>query len=227
MDKGTAYFELQSFIEESALNVGNQKLIDAMRLTAVQGFGWPIGVVIDVDSYRPKHKDKAVEAIIKTDESFDTWTLNSSGDFYLLKTLFEQKRDPSAIYIDVRLSRLLEAFARIAALYRQLGAGDNARIKVQFKYGGLLNRTLKIANPRRMPIVLPRISQVDEFSRIHEAILGNFLKLEYLETTVITYGQELAQLFDGFDLTEENARAMLQEHPLYQGVNQALRQGRV
>ncbi len=220
MEKNAAYFELNSFIHESNLNVMNNALIEAMRNTSIKGFGWSIGLIIETDAYRPKAKDKAIETLIQTDESFDNWTLNSRGDLYILKTLFEDRRDKTAIFIDTRIVRLFEAFARIAALYRYLGCVDDKQVTVQFKYGGLINRTLKVANQNRLMSPVSRVSTTDTFSRVHVSTLGQLVKIEYLEQITIQYARELGQLFDSFSLSEELAKDMLREHSVYRGVQQ-------
>jgi len=220
MEQNSAYFEFQSSIQDSTLNVMNNELIEAMRNTAIKGFGWSIGLVIDTELYRPKAKDKSIETLIQTDESFDNWSLNSRGDLFILKTLFEDRRDKTAIFIDTRLVRLFESFARVAALYKYLGVSPDAVINVQFKYGGLLNRKLKVANQNRIVSDRPIVSSTDTFSRNISERLDNLLSITKLEELAVQNVRELAQLFDSFNLREEMAKEMIQEHAVFKGVSQ-------
>lgn len=72
------------------------ELNDAAREATIDTFGWPIAVYLsNRDEYRPVPiADGIVSTIDVVDRStFDYWTLRKNGDFFLLKTIFEDMRD--------------------------------------------------------------------------------------------------------------------------------------
>lgn len=222
MIENTAYMELQSFIPgHEGFNCSLNKLTEAMSRTSVRGFGWSVGLVMDTEEHRPRAFDGGIQAIIKTDESLDNWTLNLKGELYILQTLFEDRRDKSSIFFDTRLIRTFEAFARTVALYKYLGVPDEQNIKIQLTYGGLQNRKLSVANTGRfMPFLAPKICVVDKFSRDIEMPLNEWLNIDKLKETVFEYCYNFFQLFDCFELKKENANVALNEHSVEKGVHE-------
>lgn len=222
MIENTAYMELQSFLpNHEGFSCTLNKLTEAMSMTSVRGFGWSVGLVMNTDEYKPKAFDGGIQAIVKTDESLDNWTLNLKGDLYILQTLFEDRRDPSSIFFDTRLVRTFEAFARTVALYKYLGVSKEQVVKIKLTYGGVQNRKLSVANTGRfMPFVVPKVCSVDKFSREIEKPLSEWLDIDILKTTVFDYCYNLFQLFDCFELQRENADIALKEHRVDKGVQE-------
>ena len=126
------------------------ELRQAMEDSQVHSFGWPIGVVMDRDDYKPKPIHDGIRAIIPVrGESYDYWTLRNDGVFYLFQTFFEDKRAKGKIFLDTRIVRTAEAVLRIAELYERLGVSSKHRVAIRLRYSGLNGRELATADPRR------------------------------------------------------------------------------
>ncbi len=136
------------------------RLLDALRDSSIHTFGWPIAVLLENrDAYRPRPTSDGVVAEVAIGEqdnpfgqdrrSYDFWKLHRDGRFYTLLSLFEDEREPGAIFFEVRITRVTEALLLLARLYRRLDASDTDEITVWFRHQGLANRTLCAANPGR------------------------------------------------------------------------------
>ncbi len=225
MIENNAYMELNSHLPGFVgFNCALGDLITAMRETSVRGFGWSVGLVMDVDDYKPKPFDGGIEAIIKTDESLDNWSLNLNSELFILQTLFEDRRDSSSIFIDTRLVRVFEALARTAALYLYLGAENTQNVKISLKHGGILNRKLSIASKSRyMPPHPDRICSVNEFNREIEKPLSYFLDINNLKEEVFQYCFDMFQVFDTYELNKDMALNMMDQHKVKRGVDEMFR----
>ncbi len=89
----TGYMELRANVSHP-LSKSQIELLNAVKLSEIRTFGWPIGVTLENrEEYRPRpYKDgiKAEVSIAEGDrKSFDYWAARSNGDFYLLQSLFE------------------------------------------------------------------------------------------------------------------------------------------
>lgn len=136
-------------------------LVDAMQATQIHTFGWPIGAVMPNPEYRPKPDEHGVRTEIdrladppdSLMRGYDYWSLGRDGSFYVLKSLFEDRRSPAqkVIFVDTRVVRTAEVFLRAARLYEALGAPPDEIIGCRIEYGGLRGRVLGFANPMRIP----------------------------------------------------------------------------
>jgi hypothetical protein len=130
------------------------ELLNAVRLSEIRTFGWPIGITLENrEEYRPRpYKDgiKAEVSIAEGDrKSFDYWASRSNGDFYLLQSLFEDNRKPNQIFFDTRVVRVTESLMFIESLYKKLGVPPDARVGIQITHRGLKGRELNSASPNR------------------------------------------------------------------------------
>lgn len=222
----SSYFELTTFVENSTIDKRNVELVETMKKSAIKGFGWSVGLVIDTPEFAPKHRDRFIEAVIKTDESFDTWTLSAKGEFYMLKSLFEGRRDETAIFVDTRLVRLFETLCRVGVLYYLLGASKDSIVHLKLKFGGLQGKKLKVANQSNYMLSRSddRVCDVDEFEREIICPLSDLIAIESLKAKTIKFCADFFQLFNGFELKEDISNKMILDHSVYKGVEFALQQ---
>lgn len=138
----------------SGLNKSQLELLNAVRVSEIKTFGWPIGVLLENrDEYRPRPSGDGIRAEISirggTETSYDYWALRKSGDFYLLQSFFEDKRAKDALFFNTRIVRVTEALLFASRLYTTLGAAPDAKISARFTHTGLTGRMLKSAGGNR------------------------------------------------------------------------------
>jgi hypothetical protein len=163
-----ALMELR-FALHSPINKSQLDLLNAVRKSEIHTFGWPIGITLDNrDEYRPRPTADGVRAEVAIEQSpmtgrssYDYWALRNNGDFYLLQSLFEDDRDPNAIFFNSRLVRVTEALMFAANLYEALGVPGNTKLSIRVTHRGIEGRKLSSSNPMR-GLFFPRQSQVDE-----------------------------------------------------------------
>jgi hypothetical protein len=149
----TGYMEIEANVSHP-LSKSQIELLNAVRLSEIRTFGWPIGVTLENrEEYRPKPYKDGIKAEISITEgnrkSFDYWAVRSNGDFYLLQSLFEDSRKPNQIFFDTRVVRVTESLMFIESLYIKLGVPLEARVVIQITHGGLKGRELSAASPTR------------------------------------------------------------------------------
>lgn len=130
-----------------------QELLEAARTSTIDTFGWPIGVYLgNVDEYRPRPKQDGIVAEIYVEErsTYDYWTINRNGDFYLLKTIFEDQQDSSKIFYNTRIMRVTETLLYCARIYNRLEIDPTVTVSVAIRHGGLKGRTLDGSGSRRL-----------------------------------------------------------------------------
>jgi len=191
---------LNAFVEKS-----QRELLSAARQAQVHIVGWPIGVVLE-DEDRPKSTNDGILAEISTKNlpgrTFDYWTLNRSGDFYAMMSLFEDDPDehPSrrVIYFDTRIVRATEALLHCANLYKLLGLDPNVDIELGLRYGGLRERALTAASPFRRNFPPPKNLLEDEVT-----VGPVTFRLGAIETEIVSLVKRLCEpLFMVFDFAE-------------------------
>lgn len=151
------------------VNKSQLDLLNAVRKSEIQTFGWPIGATLEnKDEYRPRPTADGIRAEIAVEQSqmtgrpsYDYWALRNTGDFYLLQSLFEDDRDPNAIFFNTRLVRVTEALMFAANLYEALGVPGEIKLSVRVTHRGIAGRMLGSSNPRRT-LSLQSQTQADE-----------------------------------------------------------------
>jgi hypothetical protein len=138
------------------LNFTQKDLLSAARKAQISTFGWPIGVVLDVPNSSPKPLADGIKAEVELNKmqmpsdlmnSYDYWTIRNNGDFYLMKSLFEDsgisgwKRD-KYIFFDTRMQRVTEILLYCEKLYSYLGVDFATIVKISIKHGGLKDHEL-------------------------------------------------------------------------------------
>jgi hypothetical protein len=149
----TGYMELRANVSHPLLK-SQIELLNAIKLSEIRTFGWPIGITLENrDEYRPRpYKDgiKAEVSIAEGDrKSFDYWAARLNGDFYLLQSLFEDGRKPNQIFFDTRIVRVTESLMFIENLYTKLGLPSDVRVGIQISHKGLKGRELSSASSNR------------------------------------------------------------------------------
>ena len=137
----------------NGLNKSQVELLNAVRASEIQTFGWPIAVLLENRAeYKPRPFGDGIRAeVTRADDqiSYDYWAVRKSGDFYLLQSLFEDTREKNALFFNTRIVRVTEALMFASKLYTALGAAPDAKISARFTHSGLAGRTLKSAGRNR------------------------------------------------------------------------------
>ena len=168
-DKGLAEIGLEGCMElrfglHEQISKSQLDLLNAVRKSGINTFGWPIGVTIENrDKYKPRPYGDGIRAEISiAQESFsgrqtyDYWATRRNGDFYLLQSLFEDTRGEKCVFFNTRIVRVAEALMFASNLYSNLGVSPEALLSVRVSHSGLSGRTLTSAGGNRH--VLPRVS---------------------------------------------------------------------
>lgn len=139
------------------LNKSQVELLNAVQKSEIKTFGWPIGITLNPDEYRPKPYADGIRAEVAIEKSqiagrrsYDYWALKSNGDFFLLQSLFEDARSENQIFFNTRIVRISEALLFCSNLYANLGVSPDAPVSVRIEHRGLAGRVLGSASPNRM-----------------------------------------------------------------------------
>jgi len=201
----SAFMEIRMTLCDLKINVLQSELLRQAKQAQIKTFGWPIAVIIDRDELRPKPKtDSIVTEITIQDEdrgrqSYDYWTLSKNGDFYLLKSIFEDERRENTIFFNTRIVRITETLLYAARLYSGLGIARDVHYSIWIRHSGLKGRVLSVSSiASRMPPHSDRISSEDEvYSEIETTIEQTESQLVEL---VEKFTQPLFVVFNFFEL---------------------------
>lgn len=140
------------------------ELLEAVREAQIRNFGWPIGVLLEnKPEWAPKPVVEGIVAEVALDRntspsgrhSYDYWAARSTGDFFLLQSLFEDFRTSKAVFFDTRIVRVAEGLLFAKKFYSRLGAGDDVQLVFRAAHHGVKGRTLASANPNRLVLPTP------------------------------------------------------------------------
>ena len=141
-----AFMEVAFGASTHAVESDHRALLNVAERSTIHTFGWPIGVVLHVDDGRPTADADGIVARIASGfseyERFDYWALRLNGNFYLAQNLFENGRDPSAIFFNTRMVRTAEALLYCRNLYNNLGVENGAAIRFRIRHSGIKGRNL-------------------------------------------------------------------------------------
>ena len=166
----------------------------------IHTFGWPIGAVPPHDRRDefgpfPTSDGIMAELDFKDTENYDYWTIRKDGSFFLLKALFEEKRDPSKLFFDTRIIRITEVLLYAIRLYSGLNVISNTNLTLRIRHGGLIGRELSVAGTR--VLWEGRKSKMDEITYEITASIAN------IEARLVDYVEEFVRpLFVVFDFAE-------------------------
>ena len=154
------FMEICHFCLDSFLEKPQRELLSAARQAQLPIYGRAIGLVAENrEEFKPKPTNDGIVAIVTAAEShphaFDYWALNKSGDFYTMKSFYEdnpdefgraglgqQARSLPSVYFDVRIEDAVEAVLHCVKLYKLMGVEPNVHVGLLVRYGGLRGRTL-------------------------------------------------------------------------------------
>lgn len=178
-----------TLLEDFNFNVAQGDLLTAANNAQIHTFGWPLGVILNDNEYYPKPTADGIVAEINLEDegrdegSYDYWTIRKDGSFYLLKSLFENRK-PGNIFYDTRIIRITEALLYAVRLYSGLKVKPESLIRIGIRHGGLKNHILSNAVGRE---ILTRKSDEDEvYTEIDTT-------LEKIESDLVDYVEEFTQ----------------------------------
>jgi TIR domain len=196
------------------------ELLNAVKQSEIKTFGWPIGITLESrDEYRPRPYGNGIRAEVSigdnsmSRQSYDYWSLRSSGDFFLLQSLFEDSRKRGEIFFDTRVVRVTESLMFIERLYAALGAHPDSKVAIRVVHRGLNDRTLSSASSYRN--VSPRKSSESQSSSELVTVLGTMH-----ETRVTDVRKLLDPMFMLFDFMQFNVE-------VYDDIVRSFEEGRV
>lgn len=192
----TGFMEARFALDIPKPSWTQKELSEAARASTIHKFGWPIAIYIDNnDKFRPKPTADGIVAEVVS-SSYDYWTLRKNGDFFMLKSLFEDSHDTSKIYFDTRIIRVTELFLYCARLYDRLGVDRSLKVNIIVRHGGLKNRVINRANSKYIFFEDRSTTEDESTSEIR-------IKIEEIETNLTSLvKQVLAPMFMLFDYLE-------------------------
>ena len=159
------YMEVAFALAGDKPQFDQRSLQDAANASQINTFGWPIGIVIQGRAeYAPKPLSNGIYAELaiggEQRESYDYWMARSNGDYFLLKSLFEDMRKPDEIFFNSRIVRSAESLMFCSNFYAELGVDPGTKVQFRIRYGGLAGRMIGSSNPRRW--VIARTTSEDQ-----------------------------------------------------------------
>jgi hypothetical protein len=150
-----AFMEVGFGLAGDTAKVNHRTLLNIAERSAIHTFGWPIGVVLHTDDGKPQADVDGIVARIASHgfsdfEPFDYWALRFNGDFFLAQNLFEDERDPSAIFFNTRMVRVAEALLYCRNLYSNLNVDARSDVRFRLRHSGFKGRGLSSSNPNRL-----------------------------------------------------------------------------
>jgi hypothetical protein len=153
--------EVRFALPSHQISASQESLLEAADAAQIHTFGWPIAAVLNTPEYKPRaRKDGIVAEILVRDlpwtgghrNSYDYWALRSNGDFFLLKTIFEdgaERADETRVLcFNTRIVRIAETLLYCARLYSKLGVDHSAEVQVAIRHAGLRGRVLAATSSR-------------------------------------------------------------------------------
>ncbi len=178
--KMPGYIELMASLFPQQNTKSQAELLRAVRDSQIHTFGWPIGIVLDQAEYKPKPTAYGILTEISNTASierktYDYWALRRNGDFFLLKSLFEDTWTSEKLNIsfNTRIARVAEALLFLARLHSRLGVDPASVLHVRLRHSGLRGRAMTATSNRRM-----RDGRISHEDVIDSEICGSLLEIE-------------------------------------------------
>lgn len=203
----SAFMEIRMTLCDWRINVLQSELLRQARQAQIDTFGWPIAIVVEREGLGPRPVTDGITAEVAIEDaarrqSYDYWTLGTNGDFYLLKSIFEDERKENVIFFNTRIVRITETLMYASRLYSGLGVPRDAHYLVGIKHGGLKGRILSTSSiARRFPPSADKISSEDEV--YIEAETTTAQTESRLVELVEEFTQPLFVLFNFFELKRD------------------------
>jgi hypothetical protein len=204
----SAFMEVQMTLRDLKINVLQSELLNKARQAQIKTFGWSIGIVLSRDELKPRPTtdgittEVAIQDADRGRQSYDYWTLSKNGDFYLLKSIFEDERRENTIFFNTRIVRITETLLYAARLYSGLDIARDVHYLIGIRHGGLKGRVLSVSSiARRDPLSSDSVSSEDEvYSEIETTIEQTESQLVEL---VEKFTQPLFVVFNFFELKRD------------------------
>jgi hypothetical protein len=182
--KGIAKLPLKGWMEirfglHEVTRKSQIELLNAVRLSEVHTFGWPIAITLENrEDSRPKPFADGIRAeisrpnsVLDGESSYDYWAARTNGDFFTLQSLFEDMRGKDKLFFNTRIVRITEGLMFASGFYQNLGVPPDSRMSITFVHQGLANRTIGSSTLNRQ--VWPRIASEDRSEgQITDSIAG-------------------------------------------------------
>lgn len=193
-----AYMELRFALHEEIAK-SQIELLTAVERSEIKTFGWPIGVTLQREEYRPRPHVDGIKAEISINKdtpsgrvSYDYWAARNSGDFFLLQSLFEDQRVENSIFFNTRIVRITEALLFASNFYTELGVSGETKLSIRVSHHGFRGRILSTSGTRFM--------SPDHFSQEDESHVEIVVTLGEIREKLVEYVRSIAgPLFMLFD----------------------------
>ena len=202
----TTYMEASFGISHPKPDRNLSQLLRAAEDSMIHTFGWPIGFFNpEIPEYRPQPRSDGIVLELNLtgespDSSYDYWALRRNGDYYLRKSLFEDKRNKTAIFFGTRIVRHTELLLYVLRLYDRLNIDPLTGFELELRYGGLSGRLLRSSDPTHY-VSMSRMCTEDQ---IMTNYTGNLKDVEGGLTKVVKeLTSPLLGLFDFFELDDQ------------------------
>lgn len=192
------FMEIKMTVPNSNLSIPQGELLHIADQSQIHTSGWPIGVVLNREEYRPKPRTDGINAEIETKDKshYDYWYIRKDGTFYLLRSLWESANNPGYIFFNTRIVQITEALLYAVRLYSDFKLPSDSRILIGIRHGGLKDCTISATSSRSHGI--HGISKEDE---VYTEIETTCEKIESeLINLVQQFTSPLFILFDFFDI---------------------------
>jgi hypothetical protein len=176
-------------------------LADAVDISSIQTFGWPIAAVLRFPDCKPMPVSNGMELRINEPDHRDYWCVKRNSEFFFLGELFENSRRPEKVFLDTRINRICEVFMRVARYYRTLLVPEQTLIRISLWHGNISGRLLGVASQRRV-MARQKICGVNQIDSEFCETLSILDDTQTLKKNVYLAARSLLEMFDGFDLQQ-------------------------
>ncbi|HEU4404450.1 MAG TPA: hypothetical protein VFS43_04075 [Polyangiaceae bacterium] len=210
---GYATMEVRFGLRGTPRRFDHHSLLEAARGATVRTTGWPFGFFSDNDN-KPKPQKDGIVAQVEANFmgcSLDYWAIRTTGDFYLLRTLFEDKHDPVGkfLYYNARIWQTAEALLYCKSLYTRLGL-DAGTVDFRLAHHGTKGRRIAHSNPeQRIYSSIPPNLSHDDASET-DVSFEHPITAENIARTVQAMLDPLFVTFDFFKPGEEMYREIVE-----------------
>ena len=198
----TAFMEVRFALAPPKTFKTQKELEEAARLAPIETFGWPFALYLPTDDGRPRPRADGIVAEIHREgvhKSYDYWAIHRNGDFFGMSSLFEDQRDPAAIFFNTRIVRVTECLLYCARFYGVLGVDRSTTVHVVVRHSGFGGRSLRAASLNRDIGLYRKTTENSVESEIA-------LSLGDIEAGLVTAVKQLVSplfvLFDFFELAD-------------------------
>ncbi len=211
----TTYMETSFAVTAPKPDRSLSELSTAASNSMIRTFGWPIGIIVPEEpKWQPQPRSDGIVTEVSgaghfSDSHYDYWALRRNGDFFLRKSLFEDKRDRTAIFFDTRIVRNTELLLYAIRLYDCLGFDPSTGFEIELRYGGLEGRVLRASSPERYFSALRKCSE----DQITTSYAGSLQEVEGSLTEVVKQlTAPMLSLFDFFEVGDSTYQRIVEAY---------------